>query len=103
MLAIGALGRAEVHRDAVLHDFILLQNLIEDAQRASAVNHEIFRYDFEPIHDGLARKNVMVMRRAQTDPNSVIRVAVKAIGRHIQLHWLTPKIGTKRKDDAEKC
>jgi hypothetical protein len=55
---------------------------IEDAQRASAVNHEIFRYDLEPIHDGLARKNVVVVRRAQTDPDSVVCVAVEAIGRH---------------------
>ena len=62
MLAIGAFRRAEIHRDAVLHHFVLFQNLIEDAQRASAVDHEIFGYDFEPIHDGLARKNMMVMR-----------------------------------------
>jgi hypothetical protein len=74
----------------------LFQNLIEDAQRASAVNHEIFRYDFEPIHDGLARKNMVVMGGTQTDSDSVIRVAVKAIGRHLRLRW------TMRKDDADK-
>jgi hypothetical protein len=74
----------------------LFQNLIEDAQRASAVNHEIFRYDFEPIHDGFARKNMVVMGGTQTDSDSVIRVAVKAIGRHLRLRWLT------RKDDADK-
>src|SRR5277367_4134287 len=97
MFAIGALRGAEVHGNAVLHHFVLLQNLIEDAQWASAVNHEIFRYDFEPIHHGFARKNVVVMRRAQTDSDSVIRVAVKAIGRHLRLRLLTPKIGTKEK------
>jgi hypothetical protein len=80
----------------VLHYFVLFQNLIEDAQRASAVNHEIFRYDFEPIHDGLARKNMVVMGGTQTDSDSVIRVAVKAIGRHLRLRW------TMRKDDADK-
>src|SRR5580704_5924214 len=96
MLAIGTFGRTEVHRDAVLHDFVLFQNLVEDAQRAPAVNHEIFGYDFEPIHDGLTGKNVVVMRGAQTDPDSVVRVAVKAIGRHSSLRW------TMRKDDAEK-
>ena len=89
MFAIGALGGAEVHGDAVLHHFVLFQNLIEDAQRAPAINHEIFGYDFEPIHYGLARKNVLIMRGAQTDPDSVIRVAVKAIGRHSRLRWLT--------------
>jgi uncharacterized protein YbjT (DUF2867 family) len=76
----------------VLHYFVLFQNLIEDAQRASAVNHEIFRYDFEPIHDGLARQDVMVMGGTQADPDSVVRVAVKAIGRH----FLTPLDDAKR-------
>src|ERR1700684_2779096 len=96
MLAIRAFGRAEVHRDAVLHHFVLFQNLIENAQRASAINHEIFGYDFEPVHDGLARENMMVMRGAQTDPDPVICVAIKPIGRHSSLRW------TMRKDDAEK-
>ena len=68
MLAIGALGRTEVHRDAVLHHFVLLENLIEDAQRASAINHEIFGDDFEPIHHRLARKNVMVVRERRPIP-----------------------------------
>jgi hypothetical protein len=80
----------------------LFQNLIEDAQRASAVNHEIFRYDFEPIHDGFARKNMVVMRGTQADPDSVVRVAVKAIGRHLRLRWTMRKDDAK-KDDAEKC
>src|ERR1700691_668097 len=97
MLAIGTFGRTEVHRDAVLHYFTLFQNLIQNAQRASAINHEILRYDFEPIHDGLARQNVMVVRRTQTDSDPVIRVSVKPIGRHSPLRWM------KRKDDAEKC
>ena len=35
MLAIGLFRGAEVHRDAVLHDFVLLENLIEDLQRAA--------------------------------------------------------------------
>ncbi len=29
--------------NTVLHHFVLLQNLIEDAQRTAAVDHEIFR------------------------------------------------------------
>ncbi len=32
MLAIGLFRRAEIHRDAVLHHFVLLQDLIEDLQ-----------------------------------------------------------------------
>src|ERR1700691_1426684 len=97
MLAIRAFGRAEVHRDAVLHHFVLFQYLIEDAQRPPAINHEIFGYDFKPIHNGLARQNVMVVRRTQTYPDSVIRVAVKPMGRHFPLRWLTRKEPMLRK------
>jgi hypothetical protein len=38
----------------------------------------------------------VVMRGTQADPDSVVRVAVKAIGRHLRLRW------TMRKDDADK-
>ena len=82
MLAIRSLGRAEIHRNAVLHHSVLLQNLIQDAQRPPAIDHEIFGDDLEPIHHGLARKNVVVVRRAQADPDSVIRETVKSIGWH---------------------
>src|ERR1700684_864073 len=102
MLAIRAFGRAEVHRDAVLYHFVLFQYLIEDAQRAPAINHEIFGYDFEPIHNRLARQNVVVVRRTQTDPDSVVRVSVKPISRHFRLRWLTPENDTKSTDAAEK-
>src|ERR1700722_11555907 len=82
MLAVGALGRTKVHRDAVLHHFVLFQDLIENAQRASAVNHEIFGYDFKPVHDGLAREDVVVMRGAQSDPDAVLGKIVKCVGWH---------------------
>src|SRR5579863_1078456 len=97
MLAIRFFRRTEVHRNTVLDHFVLFENLIEDAQRASAVNHEVFGYDFEPVHDGLAREDMVIVRGAQTDPDSVIRVAVEAIGRHSPLRWM------KREVDAEKC
>ena len=77
MFAIRFFRRAEVHRDAMLHHFVLLQNLIQDAQRTPAINHEIFGDDFEPIHHGLAREDVVVVRSAQTDPNAVIREVVE--------------------------
>ena len=62
VLAIQRFGRAEIHRDAVLHDAVLFQNLVQDAQRASAIDHEILGDDFEPIHHGLSREDVLVMR-----------------------------------------
>src|SRR5271166_3844994 len=102
MLPIRAFRGAEVHRDAMLYNFVLFQNLIENAQRTSAINHEIFGYDFEPVHNRLARKNVVVMLRAQTDPDSVVRVAVKAIGRHLRLRWLTRKDGASYKKMIRK-
>src|SRR5580692_9699326 len=96
MLTIRSFRGTEVHRDAVLHHLVLFQNLIEDAQRAAAIDHEIFGYDFEPLYYRLAREDVVIVRGAQTDPDSVVRVAVKPIGRHSSLRW------TMRKDDAEK-
>jgi hypothetical protein len=71
----------------VLYDFVLVQDLIEDSQRASAIDHEILGYDFEPIHHGLARKNVVVVRGAQSDPDAVLGKIVKSVGWHqISVH-----------------
>ena len=95
MFAIGLFRRAEVHRDAVLHHFVLIKNLIQDAQRSSAINHEIFGDDFKPIHHGLTGEDVMVMRGAQTNPNSVIRVAVKPVRWHCQLRWILRRRGVE--------
>ncbi len=39
----------------MLDDFVLLENLVEDVQRAAAIDHEIFGDDFEPVDDRLAR------------------------------------------------
>src|ERR1700751_2333925 len=82
MLAIRLFRRTEVHRDAVLHDFVLVENLIQDAQRTPAVNHEIFGYDFEPIHYGLARENMVIMWGAQTDSDAVIGKIVENVCWH---------------------
>ncbi len=66
----------------MLDDFVLLQNLIEDAQRAAAIDHEIFGDDFEPVDDGLAGENVLVVGNPEADANSVVGVSVEAICRH---------------------
>ena len=82
MLAIELLGRAEIHRDAMLHDAVLLENLIEHLQRAPAVDHEIFGDDFEPVDDRLLRKDVVVVRNAQADADAVFGESVESIGGH---------------------
>ena len=62
VLAVGTFGGAKIHRDAVLDHAVLLENVIQDVQRAAAVDHEIFGNDFKPVHDRLASENVVVMR-----------------------------------------
>ena len=79
---IGRGHRAEVHRDAVLHDAVLLEDLIEHGERAAGVDHEVFRDDFEPVHDRLAREDVLVVRNAQADADAVILKRVEAIAGH---------------------
>ena len=46
-------GRTEVHRYTVLHDLVLLENLVENSERTASVHHVIFRDDLEPSNDGL--------------------------------------------------
>ena len=84
MLAVGALSRAEVHGNAVLNDLILFQDFVENAQRPPAVDHEIFGYNFKPIHNGAAGQYMLVMRDSQPDSDSVVCVSIKPICRHIQ-------------------
>ena len=82
MLAVQLFGRAEIHRNAMLHHAVLLENLVENLQRPPAVDHEIFGDDLEPVDDRLLRENVVVMRHAQADAHAVIRESVKSIRRH---------------------
>src|ERR1700733_4870170 len=83
MVAVKRLRIAEVHRDTMLDDAILVKNPVEHRERASAIHHVVFRDDFEPIHDRLLHENVIVMRYSQPDPNAVFGVSIEAIGRHV--------------------
>src|ERR1700728_1710630 len=74
--------RAEVHRYAMLHDPILLDDLIENRHRTAGIAHEIFRNDFEPVHHRLAREDVAVMRNAESDSDSVVLIRIEAIAGH---------------------
>jgi hypothetical protein len=49
MLAVQPIGGAEIHRHAVLHDFVLLENLVEHLERATGVAHVVFGDDLEPV------------------------------------------------------
>ena len=82
MLAVELIGRAEIHRDAVLDDPILFENLVEHFERPAAIDHEILGDDLKPIDDRLFLENMPVMWHAQADPNAVFGEAVEAICRH---------------------
>src|SRR3984957_4500190 len=88
MLAIRTFCRPKIHGNAMLHHFVLLQNLIEDAQRSPAIDHEVLGDYFEPIHNRFARQNVIVMRCAQTNADSIVRKIVKSICGHSLLRSL---------------
>src|SRR5580698_5479335 len=85
VLAIQFLRRTEIHRHAVLHHFVLIENLIQDSQRPPAVDHVVLGNNFEPIHHGLARQDVVVVRRPQTNPDPVVCEIVEPVRRHSQL------------------
>src|ERR1700752_759223 len=82
MLAVWFFRRPEIHGYAVLHHAVLIENLIEDVERASAINHVILRDDFEPINHWLFRKDVLIVRSPQTDTYSVLRESIEPISRH---------------------
>src|SRR5216683_1736196 len=66
-------------------------------QRPSAVDHEIFGDDFKPVHNRLAGKDVIIVRRPQADPNSIIRKSIKAIFRHASLQGIKVGEGQNRR------
>ena len=82
MLPIQRFGRTEIHGNTVLHDLVLLEDLIENMKRPPAIHHEILRDDLEPIHHGLPLEYVTVMRHPKSNANSVICKSVKLITGH---------------------
>ena len=61
VIAIEPLRRAEIHRDAMLDHPVSLENPIQGSQWTPAINHEVLRDDFEPIHYRLPLENVLVV------------------------------------------
>src|SRR5258708_30499916 len=82
VLAVWLLSRSEIHGNAVLYDFVLLKDLIQDVQRPSAIDHEILRDDLKPVDNGFARENMVVVGSRQADCYTVICKPIKAISRH---------------------
>src|SRR5438105_283744 len=72
MIAIGPRLVAEIHRHAVLHDSVLLEDLVEHVQRPPGVAHVVFGNDFKPSDDRLAREDVLVMLHAQPDADAEV-------------------------------
>ena len=67
----------------MLDHAVLLENRIEHFERPAAIDHEIFRDDLEPIDHRFLRENVLVMRHAQADADSVFGEIIEGIGRHV--------------------
>jgi hypothetical protein len=83
VLAIERLGRAEIHRYAVLHDAVLLQDSVQRGQRTAAIHHEVLRDDLEPAHHRFVLQDVPVVRDAETHTDPVIGEPVESICRHL--------------------
>jgi hypothetical protein len=85
VFGVERLSGAEVHGDAMLDDAILLENLVEDLERAATIDHVVFGDDLEPVDDGLFGEDVIVVRHAEADSDAVVREPVEAIGWHATL------------------
>jgi hypothetical protein len=85
MVPVQGLGRAEVHRNAVLYNPILLQNPVENGKRPAAIHHVVFGNDFEPIHYRFSLQDVAVMRYSQSNANPVVGEPIKPVCRHKSL------------------
>jgi len=56
--------------------------VIEDMQRPAAIDHKIFRNNFEPVDYRLAGEDVLVMRGTQTDSDAVVCESIETIRGH---------------------
>jgi hypothetical protein len=69
----------------MLDDAVLLENAIEHFERSSAIDHEIFRDDLEPVDDRFLFENVAIVRHAKSDADAVIRLTIKCVRGHVSL------------------
>src|SRR5215467_6803079 len=66
----------------MLDHSIALENSVQSRERTPAIDHEVFRYDFEPVHARLLFEDMSVVRNSESDSDSVVREPVKPICRH---------------------
>src|ERR1700756_4043152 len=67
----------------MLNNAVLIENLIEDLERAATIDHIVFRDDLKPIDHRLLREDVIVVWHSQADADSVVGESIEAIGRHV--------------------
>ena len=84
VLAIQWLGGAEIHRDAVLHDLVALENLLELSKRTTIIRHVVLGDDLEPVDHRLVFEDVLEVWIAQSDADTEVMIAVEAICGHVQ-------------------
>src|SRR5258708_1726851 len=82
VLSVERLRGTEIHGDPMLHDPVLVQNLVEHTERASAIDHEVFRDNLKPIDDRFLFEDMVVVRYAQPYAYPVVRVPIKTICWH---------------------
>lgn len=82
MLRVGLGDGAEVHGDAVLDDFVLFEDGVEDFEWPAAVAHVIFGDDFEPVAGGLFGEDMAVVGNAEADADAEVGEAVVFVGGH---------------------
>jgi len=73
----------KIHGNPMLYDPVAIKNLIEDMQRAPAINHVILWDDLEPTHNRFLSENMPIVRHAKTYPNSKIGESVERICWHV--------------------
>src|SRR5258708_4328058 len=71
--AIQRIGRAYRHRHAMHRDWIMLAHCFKYFERASALDHEVFRDDLEPIYFRLGLDDELVMRPSKPDAETQVR------------------------------
>ena len=75
----------------MLNNSILFEDAVENFERPSPVDHEVFGNDLEPVDDRLSFKNVPVMWNAQTDSDPIIRLTIERVSRHDQFYRVRQK------------
>src|SRR5277367_6743437 len=77
MLAIRTVSRAEVHGNAVLDDAVLFEDFLKHFQWPSAIAHEIFRDDLEPVDHRLLCQDVSVVWHTEANADAVLSEVVE--------------------------